>query len=75
MLPFLNLNNFFLNTLIQNIFFKIMKLNFFRGDLTDISAKKEALDKTIVGSSGASSAPVDNHFFVQGDLVSRGPVQ
>ena len=34
---------FFLDTLIQNIFFEIMKLTNFRGELIDISAKKEAL--------------------------------
>ena len=35
--------NVFLDTLIQNKLFKIMKINIFQGELTDISAKKEAL--------------------------------
>ena len=35
--------NVFLDTLIQKIFIKIMKINNFRGELTDISAIKEAL--------------------------------
>ena len=35
--------NIFLDTLIQKIFFQIIKINNFRDDLTDISAKKEAL--------------------------------
>ena len=34
---------YFLDTLIQKIIIYIIKLNNFRGDLTDISAKKEAL--------------------------------
>ena len=33
----------FLDTLIQKIFFEIIKINNFRGELTDNSAKKEAL--------------------------------
>ena len=33
----------FLDTLIQTIFFVEMKINNFQGDLTDDSAKKEAL--------------------------------
>ena len=32
-----------MDTLIQKTFLEIMKINNFRGDLTDISAKKEAL--------------------------------
>ena len=43
MLPFSKLNIFFLDTLIQKIFFQIMKINNFRGELTYSSAKKEAL--------------------------------
>ena len=39
-------NKTFLDTLIQKIFFQIIKINNFRGDLTDISAKKEALEST-----------------------------
>ena len=35
-----------LDTLIQKIFFYIMKINNFRGELTDNSAKKEALLNT-----------------------------
>ena len=42
-LPFSKLNIFFLDTLIQKIFFQIMKINNFRGELTYSSAKKEAL--------------------------------
>ena len=33
----------FLDTLIQKMCFLITKINIFRGELTDISAKKEAL--------------------------------
>ena len=43
-LPFSKLINYFLETLIQKTYFEIMKINNFRGDLTDISAKKEALE-------------------------------
>ena len=39
--------NYFLDTLIQILFFQIMKINNFRGDLNDISAKKEALESTV----------------------------
>ena len=35
--------NIMLDTLIQKIFFEIIKINNFRGELTDNSAKKEAL--------------------------------
>ena len=38
---------FFLNALIQKRFFYIMEINNFRGDLTDIPAKKEALPAVI----------------------------
>ena len=34
---------FFLDTLIQKIFFQMMKINNFRGDITDVSAKTESL--------------------------------
>ena len=37
---------FFLDILIQKTFLYIMKINNFRSDLTDISAKKEALSLT-----------------------------
>ena len=39
---------YFLDTLIQKLCFSIMKLNNFRGELTDNSAKKEALFSTSV---------------------------
>ena len=46
MLLFSKLNKTFLGYLDPAVFFlQIMKMNNFRGDLTDISAKKEALDK------------------------------
>ena len=34
---------YFLDTLIQKIFLQIINMYIFRGELTDISAKKEAL--------------------------------
>ena len=38
-----------MDTLIQKTFFYTMKTNNFRGDLTDISATKEALITTVSG--------------------------
>ena len=46
----------FLDTLIQKIFFQIMKITIFRGEVTDISAIKEALAQCSAAS--ASEAPV-----------------
>ena len=46
MLPFSTLNKYFLDTLVQKIFFFIIKINNFRGELTDNSDKKEALPPT-----------------------------
>ena len=43
---FQNQINYFLDTLIQQKYFQIMKINNFWGELTDISAKKEALALT-----------------------------
>ena len=42
-LLFAKLNNIFLDTLIQKMFFEMMKINNSQGDLIDILAKKEAL--------------------------------
>ena len=42
-LLFSKLNKIFFGYLHPEFFFKIMKINNFQGDLTDISAKKEAL--------------------------------
>ena len=39
-------NTTFLDTWIQNIIFQIMKINYFRGDLTNVSAETEALAGT-----------------------------
>ena len=39
-----------MDTLIQKIFFKIIKIINFRGDLTDNSVKKEALPATVFNS-------------------------
>ena len=44
----LKINKVFSDTLIRKSFFKIMKINNFRGDFTDISAKKEALMRGFV---------------------------
>ena len=43
MLPFSKLNNFVFGYFDPDFFFKIMKIIDFWGDLTDNSAKKEAL--------------------------------
>ena len=55
MLPFSKLNNFFMDTLIQKIYFQITKINNFRGDLTDISAIKEALEGGDAGYGTSTS--------------------
>ena len=51
-LLFSKLQKYFLDTLIRRIFFQIMKINNFRGELTDTSAIKEALDYRCYISSG-----------------------
>ena len=43
MLPFSKLNKMFFGYFDPDFFLKIMKINNFRGELTDSSAKKEAL--------------------------------
>ena len=50
-LLFSKLNKMFLDTLIRKIFYYIMKINNYRGDLTDISAKNEALAVLYVSNS------------------------
>ena len=50
-LPFSKkIKKYFLDTLIQKIFFQIIKINIFWGELTDNSAVKEALLHTSVAS-------------------------
>ena len=63
-----------------------MKINIFRGDLSDISVKTATLvlstqtqqffhysDWTADSSSGASGAFVGTHIFVRSDSIIRGP--
>ena len=57
---FQNQIKYFLDTVIQKTFFKIIKINNFLGDLTDISAKQEALDIRYVLFTGGV-IPAGNH--------------
>ena len=46
-----------MDTLIRKIFFYIMKINNFRGDLTDISAKKKVLSESKSPRTGLEQPP------------------
>ena len=51
-----------MDTLIRKIFYYIMKINNFRGDLTDISAKKEALMAVCIPSLSRIVLPLNFPF-------------
>ena len=72
-----------MDTLILKIYFLIIQINNFQGDISDTSADRQhwyylhKLDGTFIWTTDesprASSAPVDTRFIAQGDSINRGP--